>query len=143
VEHAKNGGCCNGQTGHHLVSGAAMEEACKDYDRNKSSHATAPTVCVEGTSQQFGSHKRVHEKYAETTAAATKGADGRMSMADTLDAAAESHVRAFPLSRCSKACILAQLKGHYDKHCENSRVLPGDKNGNPIKPPGTVIGPNK
>jgi hypothetical protein len=139
VEAAKSGGCCNGQTGHHLVSGAAMEEACSDYDRGKSSHATAPTVCVEGTSQQFGSHKRVHEKYAETTAAATKGVDGRMSMADTLDAAAESHVRAFPLSRCSKACILAQLKGHYDKHCANSRVLPGDKNGNPIKPPA---GPN-
>jgi Domain of unknown function (DUF4150) len=133
VETAKtgHGGCCNGQTGHHLVSGAAMKEACTDYK-----HETAPTVCVEGTSQHFGSHKRVHEKYAETTAAATKNAEGRMSMADTLDAAAESHVRAFPLSRCSKACILAQLKGHYDTHCANSKVLPGDKNGNPIKPAG-------
>jgi hypothetical protein len=65
-----------------------------------------------------------------------------MSMADTLDAAAESHMKAFPLSRCSKECILAQLKGHYDKHCANAEVLPGDANGNPIKP-GTENAPRK
>jgi hypothetical protein len=138
VEPSDQGGCCKGQTGHHLVSGAAMKEACPAY--NRSAHAIAPTVCVEGTTQQFGSHKRVHEKYAEATTAAVKGADGRMSMADTLDAAAESHMKAFPLSRCSKACILAQLKGHYDTHCANSRVLPGNRNGNPIQPAGPSTG---
>ena len=140
VEPASKGGCCNGQTGHHLVSGAAMQEACTEYDTNAASHAIAPTVCVEGTSQHFGSHKRIHVKYAEATLTAPKGADGRMSMADTLNAAADSHVRAFPLARCTKACILAQLKGHYDKHCANSRVLRGDQNGKPIKPSAPSTG---
>ncbi len=135
VEPADNGGCCNGQTGHHLVSGAAMREACPNYK-----HETAPTVCAEGTSQHFGSHKRVHEKYAEATGAVTLGPDGKMSMTDTLNAAAKSHKEAFPLSRCSEACILAQLKGYFDDKCPDSRVYPGDKNGNPIKPGGGTQG---
>lgn len=43
-----------------------------------------------------------------------------MSMKDALDAAADSHGEAFPLSKCSKKCIRAQLESYYNA-CRNSR----------------------
>lgn len=119
VESASNGGCCPGQTGHHLVPGASVKDVCPNYD-----HGAAPTVCVEGTSQNFGSHKRAHVALAkehEKLAARGKiSPDGTMSMDDALDAAADSHAEAFPLSRCSKKCIRAQLESYY-KTCRNAR----------------------
>jgi hypothetical protein len=46
-----------------------------------------------------------------------------MKMSDAINAAANSHVRAFPLSRCSKGCILAQLKEYYDNTCPTVKVV--------------------
>lgn len=119
VESAANGGCCKGQTGHHLIPEASIEESCPNYD-----HDAAPTVCVEGTSQYLGSHKRIHEALAGThrhlAANGKVSQDGTMSMDSALNAAAESHREAFPLSRCSKQCIRAQLDSYY-RSCKNAR----------------------
>jgi len=119
VESAGNGGCCPGQTGHHLIPEASIKGACPGYD-----HGAAPTVCVEGTSQNFGSHKRAHVALAKMHEKLAKegkiAPDGTMSMNDALDAAADSHAEAFPLSRCSKKCIRAQLESYY-RTCRNAR----------------------
>ena len=136
VESAKNGGCCPGQTGHHLIPEESIKDSCPNYD-----HGAAPTVCVEGTSQNMGSHKRIHQALAvEHEKLAMKGkvaSDGSMSMNDALDAAANSHKEAFPLSQCSKKCIRAQLDAYY-KACRGARpkmvndqakkTLPGNDN---------------
>jgi Domain of unknown function (DUF4150)/GHH signature containing HNH/Endo VII superfamily nuclease toxin 2 len=132
VESASGGGCCPGQTGHHLIPGGSIKESCPNYD-----HGTAPTVCVEGTSQNHGSHKRVHVALAKEHRALAKGgkiaADNTMSMDDAIDAAAKSHADAFPLSRCSKKCIRAQLASYY-AICRNARAKMVNEQSKPEKP---------
>ncbi|MCU7850388.1 MAG: DUF4150 domain-containing protein [Candidatus Thiodiazotropha sp. (ex Lucinoma kastoroae)] len=132
VESANNGGCCPGQTGHHLIPEASVKGACPNYD-----HGAAPTVCAEGTSQNMGSHKRLHQALAgehQTLAADGKIApDGSMSMDDAMDAAADSHQDAFPASKCSKKCIRAQLEPYY-RTCRGGRPSMVDEQAKPCIP---------
>lgn len=138
-EHSNNKGCCKGQTGHHLIYGAMMEGACPGYSThppNDQMHKDAPTVCVEGTNQNVGSHGRVHNKMDEQVADLVKkgkAPGGSMSMDDTLTAAAKSHKEAFPFSRCSEKCIRSQLESFYKDKCPNARPKAIDKFGNPPK----------
>ena len=131
VETADGKGCCPGQTGHHLIYGAMMADAdCPGYK-----YETAPTVCTEGFSQHHGSHGRVHDamdKEVGTLARNGKLQNGTMSMDQALDAAAKSHAEAFPLSRCSKDCIRAQLESYYK--CPGARPKAVDKNGGAVTP---------
>lgn len=131
VEPADSGGCCPGQTGHHLIYGAMMEGvACGD-----TKYSTAPTVCAEGASQHHGSHGRVHDAMDGNIGVLARNGkldNGTMSMAQAIDAAADSHAEAFPLSRCSKKCIRAQLESYYD--CPGARPKAVDKMGNPQAP---------
>lgn len=141
VESASGGGCCNGQTGHHLIPGGSVKDNCPNYD-----HATAPTVCVEGTSQNMGSHKRAHQALARMHQAKLRkgrvAADGTMSMDDAIDSAADSHQEAFPLSNCSKKCIKAQLESYYAV-CRGSRVQAVNAQAKPLGPtPGGGNGPS-
>lgn len=133
VEPSKAGGCCSGQTGHHLIYGAMAKGACSKYD-----HDIAPTVCTEGTSQKYGSHGRVHDAMDKEVGILTKNGkvapDGTMSVDDAIDAAANSHAEAFPLSKCSKKCIKAQLEAYYAQTCRGSRLKAVDKRGDPHKP---------
>lgn len=139
VESSTGGGCCAGQTGHHLVPGGSLKESCPNYD-----HGAAPTVCVEGTSQHFGSHGRAHVALAdEHDALKIRGRvapDGTMSMEDALEAAATSHQRAFPLSKCSKACIRAQLDAYYQT-CRNARPKMVNAQVKAVKPAPPADGP--
>ena len=132
VESSKGGGCCPGQTGHHLIYDAMAKGACPNYD-----HGVAPTVCVEGTSQNFGSHKRIHDamdRRVKGLADAGKLLNGTMSLEQAIEAAVESHHSAFFASKCSKQCIKAQLESYYNQMCRGSRPKAVDKQGNPIKP---------
>lgn len=133
VEAANNGGCCPGQTGHHLMPGASIEKTCPNYN-----HDIAPTVCVEGTSQNMGSHARVHQALAlvhqKKSAQGKIAADGTMSLDEGLDAAAESHEKAFPLSKCSKKCIRAQLDSYYKSMCRGARPGMVDAQSKPATP---------
>ncbi len=132
IEASNSGGCCGGQTGHHLIPKASVEGSCPNYD-----HGAAPTVCAEGTSQDFGSHGRAHKALAtahENLAKRGKIApDGTMSMDSALDAAATSHEEAFPMSRCSKKCIRAQLESYY-KTCGGGRPRMMNKQSKPAQP---------
>jgi Domain of unknown function (DUF4150)/GHH signature containing HNH/Endo VII superfamily nuclease toxin 2 len=127
-EHSNNKGCCNGQTGHHLIYDGMMKNAgCVGYD-----YKDAPTVCTEGTNQNVGSHGRIHTKMDEQVqglADAGKAAGGKMSMDDTIDAAVKSHKEAFPASRCSADCIRNQLNSYYKGKCPNASPSAVDKNG--------------
>ncbi|WP_377155223.1 PAAR-like domain-containing protein [Roseateles sp. UC29_93] len=120
IESASSGGCCPGQTGHHLIPGGSVKDVCPEYE-----HGVAPTVCVEGFSQNHGSHARAHQALARLHRSKQKlgkvGQDMRMSMDDAIDAAADSHKEAFPLSGCSKECIRAQLESYYDRVCRGAR----------------------
>jgi hypothetical protein len=123
-EKADNHGCCNGQTGHHILSDAMIKDAgCTNYD-----YAKAPTVCVEGYSQYFGSHQRVHSalssQLGKKKAAGKVAADNTMSLDDGIDAAVKSHTHAFIASGCDPRCTRAQLEAYY-KHIgcpEDARV---------------------
>jgi hypothetical protein len=127
VEPATDGGCCPGQTGHHLIYGAMAKNSCANYD-----HGLAPTVCAEGGTQHHGSHSRVHDKMdaiVSKLAANGKLKNGQMTMDQAIEAAAESHKQAFPLSGCSKKCIKAQLAGYYKNTCPNGKFDAVDKTG--------------
>ena len=116
IEASNKGGCCNGQTGHHLIPGASIEGACKNYD-----HGAAPVVCTEGTSWHVGSHQRVHTAYADIIATKPRDAAGTVSLDDAINAAVQSHMLAFPLSKCSAKCIRAQLVSYYQQMCKGAR----------------------
>ncbi len=56
-------GCCPGQTGHHLIPKAWLitdDERPANNSCTKYNHGQAPTVCVEGTTQNHGSHGKIH-----------------------------------------------------------------------------------
>jgi hypothetical protein len=133
VESANNGGCCPGQTGHHLIPEASLKEQCPNYQ-----HSMAPTVCVEGFSQNHGSHQRAHQALAERHRAMAKAGklspDGSMSMDDAIDSAADSHKDTFPLSNCSRACIREQLDNYY-KMCRGARPKMVDDQAKTVTPP--------
>ncbi|EGX6616381.1 hypothetical protein JE592_002483 [Salmonella enterica] len=105
-----------GQTGHHLIPGASIADACKNYD-----HSVAPVVCAEGTSWNLGSHGRAHNAYAKAIATKPKDSSGTVSLDDAITAAVQSHMLAFPLSKCSPKCIRAQLESYYKQMCKGAR----------------------
>lgn len=133
VETADGKGCCPGQTGHHLIYDAMIKDAnCSGYE-----YSTAPTVCVEGGSQNHGSHARVHDamdREVGLLANIGKVTSGSMSLEQAIDAAVKSHREAFPASRCKTSCIKAQLDGYYKSKCKNARLNARNKNGGEIRP---------
>lgn len=140
-EATKTGGCCFGQTGHHLLPEKSLEGVCPNYK-----HAAAPTVCAEGTSQNAGSHQRAHVALARQHVALAQdkkiASDGSMSMSDALNAGAKSHQEAFPLSKCSYKCIRAQLAAYYNEVCGgNARPKMMDAQAK-VADPATVPGPD-
>jgi hypothetical protein len=93
VEPSTNGGCCEGQTGHHLIYDSMMTNAhCSGYHEG-----LAPIVCVEGTSQNMGCHGRVHDAMDdEVSKLAVKGeSNGSMSMDQAIDSAVRAHKKHF------------------------------------------------
>lgn len=157
VESSTGTGCCPGQTGHHLIPGSIIDTKKKDGTPRTDglgcenyNHKAAPTVCVESANKDAGSHKRAHDAFDKALknrvdesanpslwTKATGGPavqNGAMDMDETIKAAAESHQEAFPLSRCSKRCIEAQLKDYYNKNCRKAKVRVTNQNGNPVTP---------
>lgn len=126
LESSNAGGCCPGQTGHHLIPGASIRGACKNYN-----HGSAPVVCAEGTSWHTGSHARLHKAYAMAIGRKKQDAAGTVSLDDTIDAAVESHMMAFPLSKCSSKCIRSQLQSYYQQMCKGARPQVVNEQGKP------------
>jgi len=93
----------------------------------------ALTVCVEGTGRSHGTHGLVHDKMDKVVGGLVQTkqleTDGKMSLKQAIDAAAQSHTEAFPRSGCSPDCIKAQLNDYYREACPNGRFAAKDKNG--------------
>ena len=66
------------------------------------------------------------------------GPQGEIGMDDLIETAANSHQETFPLSRCCKKCIKAQLEDFYNKHCKNAKGRAAGKTGDEIKPESTT-----
>jgi hypothetical protein len=128
VEPSNNGGCCPGQTGHHLVPDTMLDSTvCPGYK-----HGDAPTVCVESALKDAGSHGRIHD----ATDSQMRGMfddgkiqNGKIGIQDAIKAAVKAHKEAFPLSLCDNACMAAQLKDYFDKLCPNAQLDAKDKTG--------------
>ncbi|KMK65247.1 PAAR-like domain-containing protein [Puniceibacterium sp. IMCC21224] len=128
--------CCGKQTPHHVVpkssfvdtndSGKALA-GCANYNGND-----APCICAEGASSTKGSHGRMHAflllaihkatslkgtfKPDTKTLALDKGGSvqGReMSYKQQREAGVASVMKVFPRSKCSAACLAAQLDGYH------------------------------
>jgi hypothetical protein len=128
---ATDGGCCPGQTGHHLIPRSAIESrsdglGCEKYDT--AMHNAAPTVCVEGKNQHAGSHGRIHRRLGELqqndknrnaqkgflfSRRSIIGQDNSIEMEDLINYGIRSLQETFPLSRCSEDCLRAQLRAFY------------------------------
>lgn len=101
-------GCCPGQTGHHIIPDAAAKDAkCQGYV-----YKEAPTICLEGQDNHFGSHGRAHGKleqsiqdYKDRTGKDTMPYDKMRDQA--LAAVADS------TQQCNPECLKAQLDSYY------------------------------
>ncbi|WP_162473656.1 PAAR-like domain-containing protein [Serratia microhaemolytica] len=129
---SRNGGCCPGQTGHHLIP-RTMVEHCK-YSHNK-----APTVCVESTNQHFGSHKKIHDmmdkemivklkqKLKVLLKLSAKLPDAKngieLTMNETIESAVNSHLKTFKNSGCTDECVRSQLEKFYSEKQDKDKPI--------------------
>jgi hypothetical protein len=136
VEPANRGGCCPGQTGHHLIPDALTKNgACPGYNKRD-----APVVCVEGKNQYHGSHGRVHNM-TDLMIRGLAGKGGTIATDKAIAAAVTAHQISFPLSKCSADCIKAQLEAYYNSKCPNTQLPAVDKQGNTVQ--GDTVEPDE
>ncbi|HTT22315.1 MAG TPA: PAAR-like domain-containing protein [Candidatus Sulfotelmatobacter sp.] len=132
------GGCCPGQTGHHLVEASAFHvegrgdgtanlrtgnnvklDGCSGYDLNK-----APCICVEGAGHGVGTHGLMHTfqsakamkckvgSISDSTGKLTRSTN-KTTVKKAQKDAAKAVTETFPESGCNKDCIEAQLKAYH------------------------------
>jgi len=112
------GGCCPGQTGHHVIPKEAAG-SCSGYNHDK-----APTICVEGVNNSNGSHGKMHRALSEKIEKYKKGGllggpRNKIDYEDMRDYGIDSVKDVFPESGCDKKCLRAQLDAYYEKMCKN------------------------
>jgi len=105
------GGCCPGQTGHHILPNAMVEDAgCPGYD-----YKNAPTICLEGAKNgpTHGSHGMAHDrlKQAMDIYKHETGKD-KLSYEDAKKRAIDAVQKAGAI-QCERKCLEAQLDAHY------------------------------
>lgn len=101
-------GCCPGQTAHHLIPDAAAKGAgCTGYSYNG-----APTICVEGQDNTYGSHGRAH---AALGASISSYRQRSGSDAISYEAMRDQALKAVDesTSQCNADCLKAQLDSYY------------------------------
>jgi hypothetical protein len=129
-------GCCDPQTGHHLIEKASFFEGGQQietfppkvagktfepYDENQ-----APCVCAEGTSHnRGGTHElmHVHQKAANDAAPAGQLPVGGTStnfphvttFGDAKKSAVDAFMEVFPTAGCSPGCIEAQIDAYHNQ----------------------------
>jgi len=105
------GGCCPGQTGHHILPHAMVEGAgCDGYD-----YDNAPTMCLEGANNAatHGSHGMAHSNLKKAMALYTEETGKEtMSYTDARKRAIDAVQKAGAI-QCDRKCLEAQLDAHY------------------------------
>ncbi|WP_289623971.1 HNH/endonuclease VII fold toxin-2 domain-containing protein, partial [Paracidovorax cattleyae] len=117
-------GCCPGQTGHHALP-EAMFDGCPGYD-----HDAAPTICVEGTNNNHGSHGTAHNKLEDELNKIGFPDGAQITKEKAIQAGAKSVNAAFPESGCDVRCIESQLHAYYDKLNCMPKSASGKSTGN-------------
>jgi hypothetical protein len=126
------GGCCNGQTGHHLVEASAFYtqgrntkegiafKNCEEYAEND-----APSICLEGTNHGVGTHGFMHtiqsDKALDKAGGRIATSQGKLFSVDHLttvgEAQADGGESASDNLGCDPKCIEAQLKDYHERKC--------------------------
>ena len=123
-------GCCPGQTAHHVIPDAAAKGAgCSDY-----SYDDAPTICLEGQDNTYGSHGRAHSALGRSIASYKLGAN---STEISYPAMRERALKALEesTSQCEIDCLRAQLDAYY-KNCGPMKPEAGTSGGADAPAPG-------
>jgi hypothetical protein len=118
----KGGGCCPGQTAHHIIPDAAAKAAgCADYSKSGS-----PTICLEGASNIHGSHGRAHQNLKKGCADYNKKKGVKTDAPITYEELSKRAIDAikFAVRGCDIRCIQAQLNSYY-KDCGPMIANPG------------------
>ncbi len=112
-------GCCPGQTGHHVLPHEMTKDgACPGYTKG-----AAPTVCVEGVNNTHGTHGKIHANLAKSMkdfispSLLDWNGKSELSYNEAANLGVESIKDTFPESRCSAACLKAQLDAYYKSKC--------------------------
>lgn len=109
-------GCCPSQTPDHLIPKSSfyadsVSDGTKIPGWKEYSPSGAPCMCTEGGTNTHGTHglRHAHHKMHGP-------APGTMeSLSDQSKLAAKGAVKVFPGSKCSKACLQAQLEAGHEK----------------------------
>ncbi len=125
------GGCCPGQTPHHLVPKHHFPKSVsKKYDQ-----ADAPCVCAEGGSwhrndkmafpKDEKTHPDLHDlqdgtersviDLVESDPKLKRSADEAMTYEEAREVGVAAHKQVFKSSGCSEACIRAQLDAYHNQ----------------------------
>jgi hypothetical protein len=112
VSSLAGNGCCPGQTGHHVLPHEMTKGGeCPGYTKG-----SAPTVCVEGVNNTHGTHGMIHrslKKMMDDYRNGWFGENTTLSYGKARDLGVKSIQRTFPESKCSEACLRAQLDAYY------------------------------
>lgn len=124
----ENGGCCPGQSGHHIPPQSMMTGTVPGY-----SHGGALTVCLEGASQHIGSHGENHAAL-----------DFLANKPGVLDSKGKCTVKDYNTKVCAKAvaqqcncdekCIEDQLNGSFNKKQLDTKVKHYQSNSKQLSP---------
>jgi hypothetical protein len=119
------GGCCNGQTGHHLVEESSFShfDGSPLYNCRKYDAAKAPSICLEGTNHGAGTHGLMHtmqsasamQKPVEALATPPtmfnhRATTVKVAQSEAAQAVAET-------LGCDRDCIEAQLSAYHETQC--------------------------
>jgi hypothetical protein len=117
-------GCCPGQTAHHLIPNSMFQEERRNNGSNvadcrKYRHDDAPNVCVEGVSQNIGSHKRIHDRTADKLEKFLEE-PSKMTYKKAKRAALDAHYKTFSNGDCDRKCLETQLDDYFKRACGKS-----------------------
>jgi GHH signature containing HNH/Endo VII superfamily nuclease toxin 2 len=128
---AQGNGCCPGQTAHHLIPHNAVKDAKCTHERKNAAgipkskpytYGGAPTICLEGQDNNFGTHGKAHAKLGKAMEHWRDSIGNAISYPDMRDKAldAVSHVT----KHCKPECLKAQLDSYY-KNCKDLKAVAG------------------
>lgn len=104
-------GCCPGQTGHHVIPDAAVKNAgCEGYK-----YKEAPTICLEGQDNTYGSHGRAHKELTKSITNYRLKHGDKISYTEMRNRALEAIKNS--TQQCKPECLQAQLDDYY-KNCK-------------------------
>lgn len=134
-EQAEKGqGCCPGQTGHHIIPDSAASGAgCKGYTKG-----SAPVICLEGASNNHGSHGAAHQALKKSMGD-YNGGENKPPKDISYEQMRDESLKAIKHAtspQCSPACLEAQMDSYY-KECGAMKANPGT-GGSTTKQDGTA-----